>query len=853
MSYLNARCARRNAIFAILLLLPSSWVANAHAAEDCADTPQKLSQYLSKAETLTGAYKIKLVQGQYALPGPARQWAMSASVTMEGGYSAMCAERLTLNPEATTINSSALGAGPSFLSNSLNVSGLQFVGGARTEFAPWTLDTSTLKLAHVRFTQTIPVLDVQDGVLNADNILADHAPADPVDHCAFNFNLLGDSTAKVKFTTVATSGGDVCIYKASTEAHASTVNIYNSVFWPDPLHVSAASAAPGDAFVVDVTNSLFGNVVDEFGSFTEHNSVHSDPLWVNPAAGSYALQVPPAPISPAINVGAGAADIPGGISDAETDIVGNPRIIGGIPDMGAYESAVDDSAVFKVTNTTDCSTPLNQPSCGSLRDAVARAASLASTAPVKFVEFAIKDASNQPMCPANIHLIAGLPDILTNVVIDGYTQGGIDQSNPPLSWVNTDPYIFNAHLCVNVMGPGSDYALRVPSGSNGSLTLRGVAMGGFSQGVMLLGGANHQIVGNEFGGIPNGFGYYGFSSAAVRVDTGAPVIVGGSNPADRNVFLNAFSSDNSNAAGTIVGYSANGAPGSCQIVGNLFGVPSDGHPAYLGNENGLLIQGGGCNVLGNQFGDNTKDAIRLMGGSHNVIQYNVIGPGRFGGDDFYNPGAGIRITNGANDNVIGGGDGFVGSIFDYQNIIIDMDAGGIVVSNSTGNAIRGNAIFGNGLTTNLNIDLGGDGPTPNDPGDTDGGVNSANDLMNFPVPHAVAWDISAPPEPGSFALKVSGYLDVPVGGYEIDAYYDTSCSPTSRGGGSWVGEAYYAPLFPGAGAFSLLVYLPISGYDPANGRLSLTATSIDAGGHHSTSEFSQCLSIDTIFSNGFER
>jgi hypothetical protein len=662
--------------------------------------------------------------------------------------------------------------------------------------------------------------------------------------------LYGDNAATLKFVTLQTSATDnVCV---ESDGHQNTVKAYNSILWPGSVWMDAASWQQGDVFDLKFVNSLFSQVIVPQGTSSEEASLHVDPLWENPAAGDFTLQSPPGPTSPAINVGAGGPEVPGGISDTDTDIGGNPRVVGGIPDMGAYESSVDDGAVFLVTNTTDCSTPLNQPSCGSLRDAVARAASPASTAPVKTVEFAIKDAANQPLCPATIQLNSGLPDITTHVVVDGYTQGGIDQSNPPLSWTNTDPYIFNASLCVHILGPGSDYALRVPSGSSGSLTLRGVALGGFSQGVMLLGGANHQIVGNEFGGIPHGFGYYGFSSAAVHVDTAAPVIIGGSNPADRNVFLNAFSPDNSNAAGTIVGYSANGAPGSCQIVGNLYGVPSDGQPAYLGNENGLLIQGGGCNVLGNHFAGNTKDAILLMGGSHNVIQYNLIGPSRFFGADFSNPGAGIRITNGANDNVIGGGDSFVGSILDYQNIITDMDAGGIVVSNSTGNAIRGNAIYGNGLTTNLNIDLGGDGPTPNDPGDADG-TNGANDLMNYPVPHAVAWDAGAPPQPGSVALTIYGDIDVPVGNYEIDAYYDLGCSPTGRGGGSWVGEQFYTQYFPGRGAFSVLTYIPIFGYDSTNGRLSLTVTSIDSGAHHSTSEFSQCLSVDTIFSSGFEQ
>jgi hypothetical protein len=391
--------------------------------------------------------------------------------------------------------------------------------------------------------------------------------------------------------------------------------------------------------------------------------------------------------------------------------------------------------------------------------------------------------------------------------------------------------------------------LRVPSGSNGSLTVRGVGIGGFAQGIMLSGGANHQIVGNQFGGLASGFTIYGFSNAGVRVETGTPVIIGGLNPADRNVFLNANSGDGSDAAGIVVGYGANGAQGTCQIVGNMLGVWMDGMSADPSNENGILIQGSGCMVQSNYLAGSIKDAIRLMGGSHNVIQNNIIGPRIAPGLPFFdNPGAGIRVTNGANDNIIGAGEGFYGPADNYKNFINTMNAGGIIVSNSTGNAIRGNSIYGNGVTTGLNIDLGGDGPTPNDPGDVDGGTNTANDLMNYPVPHGIVW--GGPPQSGSLALSVNGYLDVPPGSYYIDAYYDFGCSPTGRGGGTWVGQQLYAPLFPGAGAFSVPVYVPIWNFDSSISTLSLTVTS--TAGHQSTSEFSRCLSVDTIYSGNFD-
>jgi hypothetical protein len=567
-----------------------------------------------------------------------------------------------------------------------------------------------------------------------------------------------------------------------------------------------------------------------------------DPDWLDPASGDYS-------ISNSVASNAGTAQVPNG--EPETDIIGTVRPIGSAPDMGAYESAFDDyngSNTFVVTNTNDVAdinSPLYQ---GSLRWAMDKAGTSSSRS---LIGFAL------PSCPSTILLNSPLPNIWSPLEIDGYTTAG---ASP-----NVDPgLLFNGHLCVRIRPADSSVtpvAFTVPSGAHdASLIVRGLSMGGFTQGIQLAGGFNHQIAGNEFGNLASGFLVYGFTMAAVHIETSLPVLIGGSNPADRNLFLNAYSTDGSNAGGVLVGAFANGTSG-CQIVGNLFGSSPDGTFATPNSENGIVIQGSGCFVSQNYLVGNTKDAIRLIGGSHNVIQSNVIGLRVTPGEDFANPGAGIRITNGANDNVIGAGDGDFGSLYRYQNTITDMDGGGILVSNSNGNTIRGNSIYANGLATGLNVDLGIDGPTPNDPGDLDGGPNTANDGMNFPVPHGITWSTGGPPQFGTVALAVSGYLDVPPGNYEIDAYYDNGCSPVGRGGGTWVGEQSYAGFFPGMGAFSVPVYIPISffghespndfGYDSVTGRISLTATSTD-GTHRSTSELSACLSVDTIFTDAFD-
>ena len=68
------------------------------------------------------------------------------------------------------------------------------------------------------------------------------------------------------------------------------------------------------------------------GGYAGTGNLNINPLFIDSSSGNIRLQKG----SPAINAGNSAA-IPSGII---TDLDGNPRIIGTIVDMGAYESAV---------------------------------------------------------------------------------------------------------------------------------------------------------------------------------------------------------------------------------------------------------------------------------------------------------------------------------------------------------------------------------------------------------------------------------------------------------------------------------------------------------------------------------
>src|SRR5262245_46424088 len=141
---------------------------------------------------------------------------------------------------------------------------------------------------------------------------------------------------------------------------------------------------------------------------------------------------------------------------------------------------------------------------------------------------------------------------------------------------------------------------------------------------------------------------------------------------------------------------------------------------------------------GNVIGPNAGDGIRLEGTTHDArLWFNYIGIDYPSGNPLGNGGAGVAIVEASN-NLIG--------LFGGTNVIAHNGAGvAISGAGAVGNLIRHNSIHSN---TGLGIDLGADGPTPNDADDTDEGPNH---LQNFPVIALVT--------PGAFSLTVEGSIE----------------------------------------------------------------------------------------------
>jgi titin len=173
------------------------------------------------------------------------------------------------------------------------------------------------------------------------------------------------------------------------------------------------------------------------------------------------------------------------------------------------------------------------------------------------------------------------------------------------------------------------------------------------------------------------------------------------------------------------------------VAGNFIGTNAAGS-APLGNSTGVFIFGeaagntigGSAAGAGNLISGNRGDGVRISGSdtNNNVVVGNYLGTNAAGTGALGNMARGVGIFSGAHSNRIGtNGDGVNDAV--EGNLIAFNTGKGVVVSGTTttGNLIRRNAIHSNG---GLGIDLGDDGVTANDAGDTDTGPN---DLQNFPV------------------------------------------------------------------------------------------------------------------------
>ncbi len=305
-----------------------------------------------------------------------------------------------------------------------------------------------------------------------------------------------------------------------------------------------------------------------------------------------------------------------------------------------------------------------------------------------------------------------------------------------------------------------------------------------------------RIEGNWIGLAPGG-------TAALTNDVGifihggrgetAQVIVGGLRAASRNVI-----------SGNRVGLALERGARAIAVIGNWIGLSADGAAPLPNSEDGISVLrgtrnisiGGATAALGNYI-VSAANGVVVEGAAGVSIQGNGIGvmpDGALVGNL-----AGITLRTGARETIV------------RSNRIGGSAAAGVLLlhRNTVRNRLSRNLFLGN---AGIAIDLGGDGPTVNDPGDADAGPNSR---LNTPVILATRLGrVRGSAPPGAtvelYAVDVPGFPQADQSGF----------GP----GGRYLGET----VANAAGEWSLVAEVPLGA--------PISAIAIDTAGN--TSEFS---------------
>jgi titin len=331
-----------------------------------------------------------------------------------------------------------------------------------------------------------------------------------------------------------------------------------------------------------------------------------------------------------------------------------------LPFLGVWLCAsLGRGAVYTVTTTVDSG-------AGSLRQAILNA----NTDPgPNSIIFQITGTTPFTITPLTV-----LPSLGNPTTIDGTTQNGF--TGAPVVELNG--------AAAGASAPG----LQLLSGFS---TVRGLAINQFSmQGIVLLGPSN-VIQGNYIGTDLTGTAALGNGSFGIWVKSPGNLI-GGTNAGNGNLI----------SGGNDTGiYIYNNSSNTVQ--GNWIGVTVAGNHA-LGNINdGVVIDGGGGNLIGgansgarNLISGNGESGVFLNahGATGNCIGGNYIGVGISGGVVIGNAGDGITI-NGAPGNTIGGGNVISGNGFSGVSINTGAASNNIVLGNLIGTDAAGKTALGN--------------------------------------------------------------------------------------------------------------------------------------------------------------
>jgi hypothetical protein len=346
----------------------------------------------------------------------------------------------------------------------------------------------------------------------------------------------------------------------------------------------------------------------------------------------------------------------------------------------------------------------------------------------------------------------------------------------------------------------------------GTTSSPGKAPGNVVMGVFVIGGSGTLIQGNLIG--TNAAGTAGLSNPTFGVNIWGDTVLGGSTPGTGNVI--------SNFRTAVL--TANSGGGF--ILGNFIGTDITGTKA-IPNVTGISIS---SNVKDVKIGGTAAFERNVISGNGTgisldfnsaIIKGNYIGTDVSGITALPNS-SGIVINSGA-EIVIGGAEAGAPNIIAFSlNNGITINTQTVPSFSSAKNIIRANSIHSN---AGLGIDLGADGVTLNDLGDSDSGPNG---LQNHPNVLSVT--------PGSPSVIQGTLNSVANSSFTLDFYDSAACDDSGHGeGATYIGSTTVNTDNNGDTTFNASLPFVI----PAGS--VVTATTTDSTGN--TSEFSLCYEV----------
>jgi trimeric autotransporter adhesin len=437
------------------------------------------------------------------------------------------------------------------------------------------------------------------------------------------------------------------------------------------------------------------------------------------------------------------------------------------------------AATFTVTNTNDSG-------AGSLRDAIIAVNDIAGDDRIVF---------NIPGTGVHtITVLTELPTVDDTVTIDGASQPGY--AGTPLIQLENggDPFVTRT-------------GLRFVSGRN---LLQAINVIRFTTGVAFEEEGGNSLMGCVLGTDATGNLELGNSTGLLIESSNNRI--GGSENASRNLI-----------SGNGVGVEVRGLSENNSIIGNLIGTDVTGN-APVGNVSmGVSVRGASrTSIESNTIAANGGAGVVLFGAVDNYVGGNSIGTNASGNVYLPNQGAGVEIRDSVGTvvglNLSGNGKG--------NRIAYNLRSGVQIYGAflPSGNTVRGNASNAN---KGGGIDLGNDGPTPNDPLDVDSGPNG---LQNYP-------DIIAAVSLLGRTTVTGAMSSTPNTKFTLDFYRSPRCVPPREGESNktWLGST---TVTTGAAGVVPYTFITPTGLPLGSG---ITAMATDTKGN--SSEYGLCATV----------